>query len=645
MKGFVLATYSTDDFLKGVYSRMPPEGLACLVEDLAAPEGEQLLYRHVARDGVVDWQRPLLTYVMPLEIPDRQWRVIIVPSSAFIERNFSRAYAWLLPVGTLLTVMAAFFLNFLMMARYQAEKMVGLRTAELKKEQEALREQHELLVNVVDGTRAGTWRWDIQTGETVFNERWAEVIGYTLKELAPVNIATWETRVHPDDVMRSRELLWGHFSGKIPSYDCESRMRHKDGHWVWVHDRGQVVYRFDDGRPRVMFGTRTDISARKQAEDAVQKKFSEQKAFLNNLPFLAWFKDADGRFIVVNEMFAASCGCASPDDVHGKTDFDIWPRHLAEAYRLDDDEIMLSRARKRTEEIVRDKGVDKYFETFKSPMFDHEGKVVGTIGYSYDITERRLAEASMNKMKAQLIQSDKLASLGEMATGMAHEINQPLNAIGLVCAIMRKLMKKNMFTEETLEANLKEIEGSVRRMTQTIKHVRTYARQEVRDFEMIELDATIEAALLLLGEQLRIHGIEVARSFEPGLPLVRGEPHQLEQVWINFISNARDSMEEKQALIDQGALNVTGYQKKLRIEVSHDKAASALVVAFTDNGKGLTAENAKKVFEPFFTTKEVGKGTGLGLSISLGIIQSHKGRITIEGQPNEGATLKVYLPV
>ena len=645
LRGFVLAVYNADDFLKGVYSRMPPEGLACLVEDLAAPVDRRVLYRHVTRDGVVDWARPRLTYVMPLEIPDRQWRVTVVPSSAFMARNLSRVYLWTLPLGGLLTVLLAFFLNFLMMARYQAEKQVALRTKELKKEQQALREQHELLANVVEGTKAGTWRWDIQSGETVFNERWAQMIGYSLKELTPVSIKTWESRVHPDDLLRSRELLWGHFAGKIPSYDCEIRMKHKDGHWVWVHDRGQVVYKSDDGRPRVMFGTRVDISSRKQAEAADQKRFSELKAFLNNLPFLAWFKDADGRFIVVNESFAASCGHSSPEEVYGKTDFDIWPQHLAEAYRRDDEEVMAGRVGKSVEEVVRDKGEDKYFETYKAPLFDEEWRVTGTIGYSRDITDRKQAQDAMDKLKAQLIQSDKLASLGEMATGMAHEINQPLNAIGLVCAVMRKLMKKNIFTEEALEANLKEIESSVRRMTQTIKHVRTYARQEVRAFEMIAVAETVDAALILLGEQLRIHGIKVEKAVEPDLPLVRGEPHQLEQVWINFISNARDSMDEKQALIEKGVLNISGYQKKLQITVSHDKAAGTLLVAFTDNGKGLTAENARKVFEPFFTTKEVGKGTGLGLSISLGIIQSHNGRITIEGAPDEGATLKVFLPV
>lgn len=205
-------------------------------------------------------------------------------------------------------------------------------------------------------------------------------------------------------------------------------------------------------------------------------------------------------------------------------------------------------------------------------------------------------------------------------------------------------MQKRMFNEDKLAAGLEDIDACIQRMTQTIQHVRAYARQEDRAFAAIELAGTIDSALLLMGEQVRTSGIVIERMVAPGLLKVMGDPHRLEQVWINFISNARDAMDEKQAMIAQGVLNAVGYQKKLRIRVSHDKAANMLLVVFADNGKGLTPQQAQKVFDPFFTTKEVGKGTGLGLSISRGIIETHKGRVTIEGRPNEGATLRVYLP-
>lgn len=119
---------------------------------------------------------------------------------------------------------------------------------------------------ILEATRAGTWEWNVQTGATTFNERWAEIIGYTLEELAPVTIETWMKFAHPDDLAQSNDLLQRHFSGELPYYLCEARMRHKDGHWVWVSDRGMVVRRDAEGKPLLMSGTHQDISERKQAE-------------------------------------------------------------------------------------------------------------------------------------------------------------------------------------------------------------------------------------------------------------------------------------------------------------------------------------------------------------------------------------------
>ena len=139
---------------------------------------------------------------------------------------------------------------------------------ERKNAEDALRSMHWRQESVIEGTHVGTWEWNIQTGETAFNETWAQIVGYTLPELAPISIKTWESFAHPDDLKQSDELLERHFAGELPYYDYECRMKHKDGHWVWVHDRGRVVTRTNDGKPLLMFGTHSDITARKLAEEA-----------------------------------------------------------------------------------------------------------------------------------------------------------------------------------------------------------------------------------------------------------------------------------------------------------------------------------------------------------------------------------------
>ena len=140
-----------------------------------------------------------------------------------------------------------------------------------KQAEDALRDLNWRMENIVEGTHVGTWEWNVQTGQTVYNGMWARMIGYTLEELAPVSIKTWETLVHPDDLVMSAVLIERHFSGELPYYDYECRMKHKDGHWVWVHDRGCVATHTSDGKPLMMFGTHSDITARRQTEEALRQ--------------------------------------------------------------------------------------------------------------------------------------------------------------------------------------------------------------------------------------------------------------------------------------------------------------------------------------------------------------------------------------
>ena len=138
--------------------------------------------------------------------------------------------------------------------------------SEYKRSEDALIDMNHRMQAIIEATHVGTWEWNIQTGELKVNATWAKIVGYTLEELDPLSIKAWEMLSHPEDLRQSGDLLEQHFNGKIPYYDHEGRMKHKDGHWVWIHDRGQVITRTVDGKPLMMFGTHTDISQRKQWE-------------------------------------------------------------------------------------------------------------------------------------------------------------------------------------------------------------------------------------------------------------------------------------------------------------------------------------------------------------------------------------------
>ena len=161
--------------------------------------------------------------------------------------------------------------------RGPSDELIGIMgisrdITERKKAEENLKTQKERLNNILEGTNMGSWEWNVQTGETIFNEKWANIIGFTLNEISPVSIDTWMKFAHPDDLKKSEELLRKHFNGELDYYHFESRMKHKNGHWIWVLDCGKVISRDEDSKPLWMFGTHTDITERKKAEDALLRQ-------------------------------------------------------------------------------------------------------------------------------------------------------------------------------------------------------------------------------------------------------------------------------------------------------------------------------------------------------------------------------------
>lgn len=193
-----------------------------------------------------------------------------------------------------------------------------------KRAEEALLLEQWRLESNIEGTHVGTWEWNVQTGETVFNEQWAEIIGYTLDELKPLNISVWEKYAHPDDLKQSNSLLQRHFSDELPYYNCECRMKHKDGSWVWIHDRGRVITRTEDGKPLMMYGTHSDITERKQAEQVVKAKEIKYRNLVELSPN-AIVIHRNGKIIFVNpaavKMFGATkeqelLGCPILERIH-----------------------------------------------------------------------------------------------------------------------------------------------------------------------------------------------------------------------------------------------------------------------------------------------------------------------------------------
>lgn len=256
--------------------------------------------------------------------------------------------------------------------------------------------------------------------------------------------------------------------------------------------------------------------------------------------------------------------------------------------------------------------------------------------------ERRIEERTQTiaHVQSQLFQTSKLATLGEMAAGLAHELNQPLTGLSLCATTMKKLKQRDLLTDSEIEDSIETIEGLIKRMSKIIVHIRTFARQDLQKFTPIDVNESAKNALKLMEEQLRLHNIEVNINFDLNIPKVNGEPYQIEQIVINAISNAKDALEQKE---DSTIEKPSTWSKTLEIKTL--LVNNWVCIDITDNGIGMSDELKQKIFEPFYTTKEVGKATGLGLSISYGIIENHKGRIDVFTEEGKGTTISIKLPI
>jgi PAS domain S-box-containing protein len=198
---------------------------------------------------------------------------------------------------------------------------MAIDITERKRVEEALQIQKDRYGYILEGTNVGTWEWNVQTGEAIFNERFVGMAGYTLMELAPVSFKTWENLVQPDDLQASNVVLERHFQGETDFYECECRIRHKDGHWLWVLDRGKVISRTEEGKPLWVYGTHTDITKRKRAEEDAEKSRNLLQSVLDTIPVRVFWKDLNLRYLGCNMPFARDAGNDSPSELIGRDDF------------------------------------------------------------------------------------------------------------------------------------------------------------------------------------------------------------------------------------------------------------------------------------------------------------------------------------
>jgi len=406
-------------------------------------------------------------------------------------------------------------------------------------------------------------------------------------------------------------------------------------------------------------------------------------SLVESLPQNIFRKDLEGRVTFGNSNYCKVLGM-SLEQLLGKTDFDLFPHHLAERYRKDDHGVIeTGKIFDTVEEHVTPGGQRLYVQVMKTPVYGPGERIVGVQGIFWDVTGRKLAEqelehknrlleesvaserealGQLKKTQSHLVQSEKLASLGQMVAGVAHEINNPLAFVINNTAVLQRdlkalteMLRLYRQTDAALKEKTPELAAEIaelservdidytlvnlpemlnrsreglKRIQQIVKDLRDFARLDESDLHEVDLNAGIQSTVNIILGHAKKKQVKIETDLDKRLPKVACQPAKVNQVVMNLLSNAIDASHENGRV----TIRTASIDGEARIEVQ-------------DEGQGIPPELRDRIFDPFFTTKPVGEGTGLGLSISYGIVNDHGGTIEVESEPGKGAKFIVCLPV
>jgi two-component system NtrC family sensor kinase len=492
-----------------------------------------------------------------------------------------------------------------------------------KKFEKDLKDSEEKLRNLFERVRQGLF---ISSKEGKFldcNQAFIDMLGYpTKEEFLNIDI-TQDLYVNPEDRKNFQERIEN--EGYVK--DLEVELKKKNGERITVLLTGHPI-KNEKGETIGYQGINLDITERKRIENDLR----EANEFFTNLiessvdGIIA--ADMKGNIFIFNKGAEALTGYTA-EEVIGKAPIvDIYPEGVAKEVmkKLRSPEYGgVGKLTPTQFNVVNKAGEEIPIQLSATLIYDETGKEIASVGIFTDLRPRLTMEKKLQETHVQLVSSEKMASLGKLAAGIAHEINNPLGGI----LIYSSLMMEDLPQDDAKRGDLSRIVQEAGRCKEIVKSLLEFARQTEPKMEPTDINRAITDGLFFLENQALFHNIQIIKKLDPVLPFVRGNAGQLKQVFMNIIVNAAE------AIHGSGTLTIT---------TSHDTHRKMVFIEFTDTGEGIAEENLTRIFDPFFTTKDVGKGTGLGLATSYGIIEGHGGRINVKSEVGEGTTFTIELP-
>lgn len=459
------------------------------------------------------------------------------------------------------------------------------------------------------------------------NSAEAALHGYTREEL----LGNDASSLGPQGLSRrpspSEMSTWG-------SWRRETTNVTKDGNEFPVYV-SSIVVRDSGGRPLGFVTTCEDITERKRLQDKILQAKVEWESTFNTISEAITVHDRDFNILLANKAAEELLGRASPD-LFSRKCFSSYHGTASPPQRCPSCETMKTGIASTTE--LYEPHLKKYLEIRALPRFDQDRRLIGVVHVVRDITQRREAEEERKSLELQLLQSQKMDSIGRLAGGIAHDFNNILSAIiGFSDLALLRLAKGQKVTDY-----LTTIREAGERAAVLTRQLLAFSRKQVLKKEIVDLHNLIDNTTVMLsriiGEDIRLNCLKTSSA-----STIMADPQQIEQVLMNLMINARDAMSAGGTLTI--TTSVVDGQKVLSEAYACAKPGCCIMLEVCDTGTGMPIEVQEHIFEPFFTTKAPGKGTGLGLATVYGIVKQHNGAIEVDSEVKKGTTFRVYLPL
>jgi len=484
---------------------------------------------------------------------------------------------------------------------------------EKRQAEEALRQSEAQYRLLADNMADCIWLSDLDLRYTYQSPSVTRLRGYTAEEALAQTVEETLTPASFELAMKAleEEDLAERSGHRDPgrSRTLELEVRCKDGSTLWTEHTISAV-RDQSGRPVALLGVARDITYRHRAETELRVQKALIDRILTTLPNAVLVVDRDMRVVLANKTFDHSFHTHRSRVVGQQLDAIRATRSLVSPVT---DVLADGMARDNIEFRQRVGSTERTFAADVIPMYRREVLVI-----IRDVTEER-------EKLDKLYLTDRLASVGEMAAGIAHEINNPLTGV----VALSQLLMEGALPDEIRE-DIRDIYLEGQRAADTVRNLLTFARGQGAEKRPTQINDVLEEVLRLRSYEEKVRNISVTKSLGPNLPAVMADRSQIQQAFLNIVLNAEQAMIEANG---RGTLTVASRRVDGHIKVT-----------FADNGPGIERHILKRVFDPFFTTKELGKGTGLGLSVSYGIVAAHGGQIRVRTIPGRGTTFAVELP-